>query len=279
MNGAEKRHRGLGDTRMCRLRAVLYLSLAAGLASALLLGACASQTPAPVHSREARQPPGSYRVKKGDTLYGIAWRYGLDYREVGVWNAIESPYRIYAGQVLRLQAPAAPAEPKPARTVRQTSTPSGTAQAARKPPQTVAQAPVVRREAVSGEAHPVSALRWRWPLEGQVVQTFQARDRTRQGIRITGQPGQRVEASEAGKVVYSGSGLIGYGNLIIVKHNKDYLSAYGFNRKLLVKEGALVAKGEQVAEVGQAAGGTYQLHFEIRRNGTAVDPLKLLPRR
>jgi lipoprotein NlpD len=265
---------------MCGLRTALHLGLAAGLASALLLGACASQTPAPVHSREARQPPGAYQVKKGDTLYGIAWRYGLDYREVGVWNGIASPYRIYTGQVLRLQAPGAPvAKPKAARTAPLTGTPAATAQAAGKPPQTVAQAPVVRRQAASGETPPGSALRWRWPLQGQVVQTFRARDRTRQGIRIKGQPGQRVEASEAGKVVYSGSGLIGYGNLIIVKHNKDYLSAYGFNRKLLVKEGALVAKGEPVAEVGQAAGGTYQLHFEIRRNGTAVDPLRLLPRR
>jgi lipoprotein NlpD len=231
-----------------------------------------------VRSREVGKAPGSYQVKKGDTLYGIAWRYGLDYRQVGVWNNIRAPYRIYPGQVLSLRGPVPAPKRKSTRTARKSSQPAQTVQApksAKAPGDTA----VVERKQAPRAVPAVSTLGWRWPLEGKVVQTFRAQDRTRQGIRISGQPGQRVEASEAGKVVYSGSGLIGYGNLIIVKHNKDYLSAYGFNSKLLVKEGELVAKGEQVAEVGQAAGGTYQLHFEIRRNGTAVDPMKLLPRR
>jgi lipoprotein NlpD len=109
------------------------------------------------------------------------------------------------------------------------------------------------------------------------VKTFSRGDRTRQGIRIAGKPGEKVAAAEAGTVAYSGSGLKGYGNLIIVKHNNDYLSAYGFNRRLLVAEGARVKRGQSVAEVGQASGGEYLLHFEIRRDGTAVDPLDFLP--
>jgi lipoprotein NlpD len=111
-----------------------------------------------------------------------------------------------------------------------------------------------------------------------VKQTFRKGDRTRQGIRIAGRLGQPVLAAEAGDVVYSGSGLKGYGNLIIVKHNDKYLSAYGFNRRLLVKEGERVNRGQRVAEVGQASSGAYLLHFEIRREGTAVDPLDYLPR-
>ena len=135
------------------------------------------------------------------------------------------------------------------------------------------------RSAAKPHASKTSAggLSWRWPLDGRVIRTFRRGDRTRQGVRIAGRAGQKVVAAEGGDVVYSGSGLKGYGNLIIVKHNKDYLSAYGFNRRLLVKEGERVKRGQIVAEVGQASGGEYLLHFEIRRDGKAVDPLVYLP--
>lgn len=122
-------------------------------------------------------------------------------------------------------------------------------------------------------------LGWQWPLQGRVVQRFRRGDRIRRGIRIAGSPGDRVTAAAAGTVVYSGSGLVGYGNLIILEHNNNYLSAYGFNRKLLVREGDRVARGEQVAELGQGPSGQYLLHFEIRHKGSAVDPLALLPSR
>nr|WP_242467682.1 peptidoglycan DD-metalloendopeptidase family protein [Thiocapsa imhoffii] len=117
-------------------------------------------------------------------------------------------------------------------------------------------------------------------MPGAVVQPFNASDRTRQGIRIRGRAGQTVTAVGDGQVVYSGGGLTGYGNLIIVKHNDQYLSVYGFNSRLLVAEGDQVKRGQAVAEVGQAVGGGgYLLHFEIRRDGTAVDPLRYLPSR
>jgi lipoprotein NlpD len=117
-------------------------------------------------------------------------------------------------------------------------------------------------------------------LPGPVVQTFDGGDRARQGIRIRGREGEPVLAAADGRVVYSGGGLTGYGNLIIIKHNDKYLSAYGFNRRLLVAEGDRVRRGQAVAEVGQAVGGRgYLLHFEIRRDGTAVDPVRYLPAR
>ena len=121
-------------------------------------------------------------------------------------------------------------------------------------------------------------MKWLWPSQGKVVQRFKQGDRTRQGIRIAGKSGQPIIAAESGKVVYTGSGLPGYGKLIIVKHNKNYLSAYGFNRKLLVKDGDQVVRGARIAEMGQSADGKPLLHFEIRRRDKPLDPMKLLPR-
>jgi lipoprotein NlpD len=122
-------------------------------------------------------------------------------------------------------------------------------------------------------------LAWRWPTEGAVTVGFAAADPARKGIKIAGALGQAITAAERGSVVYSGSGLIGYGQLIIVKHNEKYLSAYGNNRKILVKEGDQVTKGQKIAEMGRANGGLSILHFEIRREGEPVDPLSLLPRK
>lgn len=120
-------------------------------------------------------------------------------------------------------------------------------------------------------------MRWSWPTEGRIVQTFLENDRSRQGIEISGSLGQPIHATEAGKIVYSGSGLIGYGQLIIIKHDKNYLSAYGHNRKILVKEGDEVTRGQRIAEMGRPPDGQPLLHFEIRRKGAPVNPLSLLP--
>jgi len=122
-------------------------------------------------------------------------------------------------------------------------------------------------------------LVWGWPYKGKVSATFKAGDRLRKGIKIAGKLGAPVLAAESGKVVYSGSGLIGYGRLIIVKHNDKYLSAYGHNRKLLAEQGQQVTKGQQIAELGTSNDGKPLLHFEIRRNGKPVNPLNMLPRR
>jgi lipoprotein NlpD len=256
---------------------------------------------------------------RGDTLYGIAFRHGLDYRQLAQINAIAPPYTIYPGQRLRLgnAAPPPPAPavaqsrgtptrgsviapiiadraaqpaPAPARGTQQdtTTTPpssSTPAPATAGTPVTTSATPVttpatpVTTSATPPAPLPAGAPRWRWPAEGALVATFAANDPTRQGINIAGNAGQPVNAAADGVVVYSGSGLIGYGELVIVKHSDEWLSAYGHNRKRLVNEGQAVKAGEQIAEMGRSGASRDMLHFEIRRNGRPVDPQGLLPRR
>lgn len=263
----------------------------AWLLVALLTAGCTSTGPAPVYESFGPAPPGYYRIRYGDTLYKIAARYKVGYKTLASWNDLGPPYRIYAGSLIRVEPPVRRKADAPSRVARTTEAKKESPATPRREVQksgekqssgvkeTVAKAapaPAVAKKAAPKEKT-VSGLRWRWPLEGTVVQKFHPGDRTRQGIRISGPPGQKVRAAEAGTVVYSGSGLKGYGNLIIVKHNNEYLSAYGFNRRLLVVEGTQVEPGQIVAEVGEVSGREHQLHFEIRRNGTAVDPLKYLP--
>lgn len=249
--------------------------MACGVAAVMLyLAGCTASWRAPVEGRggthrstsPAPPPrtatrPGEYRVQRGDTLYGIAWQNGVDFRLVAAWNGIRPPYHIYPGQVLRLAAPPAlrtpPPQPPPTAKPRPRPSP---------PPKTV--------------APPSSArLAWAWPADGQIITTFKSGDPLRNGIKIGGRNGNVIRAAEGGKVVYSGSGLIGYGRLIIVKHNDNYLSAYGHNRTILVKEGDRVTKGQKIAEMGAANDGKPQLHFEVRFDGKPVDPLRVLPRR
>jgi lipoprotein NlpD len=212
----------------------------------------------------------SYTVKAGDTLRGIAARAGVDYHQIADWNGIREPYLIYVGQRLRL----APREP-----TRSSATAGSTPKPAGEPASTPSGDSVRTRTAKAGDA--VSAprsLRWRWPTAGKVSQTFASNDPGRKGLKIRGTAGQPIVAAEAGQVVYSGSGLVGYGPLIIIKHDNNYLSAYGHNRKLLAQQGQHVAGGAKIAEMG-LAGGQPVLHFEIRRDGEPIDPLSVLPRR
>jgi len=277
---------------------------------------CGTKGPAPVGSREdyGPAPQGYYRILPGDTLSTVAARQHLAMDNLARWNGLEPPYGIRAGKLLRLEPPdqerkvkrTEPAiviveESPPTKSVQSKSSMQNTAKAKAIPTKSksVAKASVTKRDAKAatkassakgrtkttakaasakgGAKAAASGLNWRWPLQGRVAQTFNRGDRTRQGIRIVGRAGAKVSAVEAGTVVYSGSGLKGYGNLIIIKHNNKYLSAYGFNRRLLTTEGARVKRGQSVAEVGQPAGGDYLLHFEIRRDGTAVNPLDYLP--
>lgn len=261
-----------------------YLGL---IALMLLLWGCTASWRAPVESRGVQpaqprvasgprsvpkapsQVPPAYRVRPGDTLFGIAWDHGLDYREVARWNGIRAPYRIYAGQALRLR-PHSAARAQSARP----SKPS--------PSSTVRHAPKAKKTLPRATAKPPAStgrLVWRWPVGGKVSSTFKPSDPLRKGIKISGREGTDIKAAERGRVVYSGSGLIGYGRLIIIKHNDNYLSAYGHNRELLVGEGDQVTKGQRIAAMGRAANGTPLLHFEIRRDGRPVDPLRLLPKR
>ncbi len=238
-------------------RIVLIAVVVAGVAS------CARYNKAPVESRPHGRSsvpipmPAYYRVRRGDTLFEIAWRYNLDFRRLAEWNGIRKPYTIYPGQRLRLHPPRkGHARPVPPRS----------------PP--VAQPRAPRRPARTAPAR----LQWAWPTRGKIVQRFQPGSQTSKGIRIAGRVGQTIRTAEGGKVVYAGGGLRGYGKLIIINHNNNYLSAYGFVRGMLVKERQKVTKGQKIAEMGTAPDGRAMLHFEIRRNGKPVDPLSLLPR-
>jgi lipoprotein NlpD len=216
-------------------------------------------------------------VRAGDTLYGIAWQKGVDYRLIAAWNGIRAPaYRIYAGQTLRL-VPPPPARQPPKPVSQPASKYKPVTRTAVPKPSPTSRKPQAPASSKAKTAAP-KKLSWRWPAKGRVVSGFKADDPLRKGIKIAGRSGEPVVATEAGKVVYSGSGLIGYGRLIIIKHNDNYLSAYGHNRKILVKEGDQVTKGKKIAEMGTANSGEPMLHFEIRRDGKPVDPERLLPR-
>ncbi len=270
----------------------LWLRLLIATAVISLLGACGSPGGAPVVSRNHAVPAkpldraSHYIVRPGDTLYAIAWRRGVDYKKLAEWNRIRYPYTIYLGQRLRLHPTANRAGKKASITSKRGKhlNHKKTSTASQKTKTAAIKPSISQGSAAKGNKPPASLemtrkLRWQWPTNGAVIQRFSSRDPTRKGLKISGRIGQSVRAAESGQVVYSGSGLIGYGHLIIIKHDKHYLSAYGYNRKLLVAEGDKVAKGERIAEMGHAAGGKALLHFEIRRRGKPVDPAALLPKR
>lgn len=194
----------------------------------------------------ARPKAGVHVVRPGETLYGIAAQRGLDYRDLARWNGLGDGSRIYPGQRLRL-GPAAVAARPPAAT-----------------PDSAVEGPVPD---------------WGWPAPGPVIARFGESARTTSGILIGGERGQAVLAAAPGEVVYAGSGLTGYGLLVILRHDVDWLSAYGHNDALLVREGQRVAGGALIARMGEGPGRRPALHFEIRRQGAPLDPLDYLPRR
>jgi lipoprotein NlpD len=260
----------------------------------LLLAGCTASWQAPLETRSPSRPPAvplpndaeHYRVQRGDTLHGIAWRAGVDWRNLALWNGLRRPYTIYPGQVLKIKPPPArpvaarpPARPAAREPVAAAPRPAPARTPAAQPRVEPKPEPAPAPKAATRPPLPGGPLSWRWPTDGKVVASFASADPARKGIKIAGVAGQAVRAAEAGDVVYSGSGLIGYGRLIIVKHNENYLSAYGHNRKILVQEGDRVTKGEQIAEMGESNNGQPVLHFEIRRDGRPVDPTRLLPRR
>jgi len=211
--------------------------------------------------------PDSYVVRPQDTLYSIAWRHDLDYRELARWNKIGSDYRIAIGQILTLRPPArAPAETPPART---NDAPAPAKQAQTRPPAAV---PPATASATLPAAADSGPTRWTWPTE----HASPPRPVPGGGILLLGQLGQPVRAACSGHVVYVGSGLRGYGNLIIIKHGENLLSAYAHTRELAVHEGQDVAAGQPIAQMGTGAHQIPALYFEIRLNGKPVDPLPYL---
>lgn len=251
------------------------LHVAAAFAIAATLTACGSSRVVKRTGGYARSAPparvsqprygASHVVQRGETVYRIASNNGITALDLALWNNIPPPYVIHPGQRLRLypggnaRSSAPTAATRPATPATRPATP---------PP---ALRPVV--------APATTSFAWRWPADGQLVGRYVQGDPTKQGIDIAGNAGQPVRAAADGVVVYSGSGLVGYGELIIVKHNEQWLSAYGHNRARKVNEGQLVKAGEQIAEMGRTGAARDMLHFEIRYNGKPVDPQAYLPRR
>jgi lipoprotein NlpD len=270
----------------------------------------AAPAPAPVSSNDF------YTVKKGDTLYSIALDHGLGYKELAALNNLENLNRILIGQSLRIRAPAAVGDTEAAvaqpiavgQSVEKRSLDGNADMLKREPkagkepysdqalvraqapeqqkPADVAAATTAKPE-VKPEATPAAKpteaapgadeVAWIWPNGGKIVGTFN--EGASKGVDIAGKAGDPVLAAGPGKVVYSGTGLRGYGKLVIVKHNNTYLSAYAHNQTVLVKEGQSVSKGQKIAEMGSTDADQVKLHFEVRRQGKPVDPLKYLPQR
>jgi len=279
--------------------------MGAGLIGAAVLVGCSSKpvrlAPVEDHSLQATKPalpgaenigkPGYYTVKSGDTLIRIAMDQGQSWRDLVRWNQLDNPNLIEPGQVLRVAPPGqeatvvgrspvtppngAVATPTPvAPTV---SMPAATAAAkpASAPAASVAAKPASApaSSSVSSEAAE-DGINFQWPVRGQVLAGF---DETKnKGIDIAGKAGDPVFAAADGKVVYAGSGLRGYGNLLIIKHNNTFLTAYAHNQSLLVKEDQLIKRGQKIAEMGNSDADQVKLHFEIRRQGKPVDPAKYL---
>lgn len=220
------------------------------------LAACGGQN--------VREMPATYTVKRGDTLYSIAWRHDLDYRDLARWNRLPADFQIHPGQVLSLRpGSGAPAAVKPAPRTQPAK------------PKAAKPAPAPKPPVIPPEER---VANWMWPLAGN----FRVQPQTAIGspsLVLFGTEGQPVRAAAAGKVVYTGSGMRGFGNLIIVKHSGVFLTAYGHNRDLEVKEGDTVTMGQKLAEMGIGPGQQPALYFEIRVNGRPVDPLPYLPRR
>nr|WP_281502060.1 peptidoglycan DD-metalloendopeptidase family protein [Alcanivorax sp. S6407] len=250
----------------------------------LMSGCSASLAPVvDIYGQDTRQrkvTSGTHHVREGETLYSIAWRYGWDYRELGAANNIPAPYTIYPGQriSLALKKPSSSSSGSTSKPKPVTSTSSS--KPAPRPSKPVPAKPAPSKPSVSSDsgARTVGPVTWRWPASGTVVERFSTASSGRKGIAISGRSKSPVIAAAEGRVVYRGSGLTGYGNLLILKHNERWLSAYAHNDAMLVKEGDVVKAGQKIATMG--ATGTYrtQLHFEIRRDGKPVDPMQYLPK-
>lgn len=266
---------------------------------ASLLAGC-STTYAPVEQRSSGsydvkkkyrgKTPTYHKVKKGETLYAIAWKYGQDYKSLAYRNRIKSPYRIYAGDKLRLRSASAVKNNKKNVKKSKVSGKKGRkyySKAKVKNKQTRAS----KKRTTSGKTSSKRAVKknkknatfkgnkrlsWNWPVKGKIIQRYSPGS-GKKGIDISAAKGALIKSAEAGKVVYSGQGLVGYGRLIIIKHNDTYLSAYAHNQSLLVNEGQVVKKGQSIARLGRSGTNRYKLHFEIRKNGKPVNPMSFLP--
>ncbi|HEY4083816.1 MAG TPA: peptidoglycan DD-metalloendopeptidase family protein [Burkholderiaceae bacterium] len=294
-----------------RFRTISFFILLAGAAA---LSACTSvslKEPAPVENRavkvkpsaqaasapgaaasapavdDTKPQPGTYVVKPGDSLIRIALDNGQNWRDISRWNQLDNPNRIEVGQTLRVVPPGTDTstlasgvsiKPITSSKVESRSLDSKPASAASAPlAPASAPAPTVTSAPVMAGARSDDDMNWGWPAAGAVVGGFD--DQRSKGLDIGGKAGDPVLAAADGRVVYAGSGLRGYGNLVIIKHNDTYLTAYAHNQTLLVKDEQVVRKGQKIAEMGSTDTDQVKLHFEVRKLGKPIDPARLLPTR
>ncbi len=233
---------------------------------ALQLMGCSGSHYAPVRTyyRDIPKSKKYYIVQKGDTLYAIGVRSGYGYKQLVKWNGLSPPYRLFIGQKIKLFK----SEQRDMGYDKKHLKNKGI-----KKTRNLSQ----KKPLISNDKKKVLKFNWQWPIKGKILRNFSQTGN--KGIDISGKLGQAVKAAASGKVVYSGHGLMGYGNLLIIKHNSSYLSAYANNHRLLVKEGQRIKKGQVIAEVGKVRGAQTSLHFEIRKKGKPVNPVNYLPKK
>ncbi|MEO7159326.1 MAG: peptidoglycan DD-metalloendopeptidase family protein [Polaromonas sp.] len=283
LSASPTRHRTHWTSRLalpCALSAALLLAVGCGsrtLGNAPVedrgigMSRPASTDVKPLPGAENAGKPGYYMVKPGDTMIRIGLENGQNWRDIARWNSLENPNLIEVGQVLRVIPPASdsPVVSRPVANGSIAAAPVQSASVARP-----ASAPV-NGSAPAASSGSDEDVGWIWPAQGTLVAGFD--EAKNKGLDISGKAGDAVVASADGRVVYSGAGLRGYGNLIILKHNNTFLTAYAHNKTLLVKEDQTVKKGQKIAEMGNSDSEKVKLHFEIRRQGKPVDPAKYLP--
>ena len=247
---------------------------------ATIFAGCGGPAVVPVSDLTAPRTTATVRiVRNGDSLYTIAWEAGLDYRDVALWNGLGSPYRLRVGQEIVLapgrQQTSSVSVSQPV--MESTSAPLVTEPAivAVEPVETLSETKLATTSDSATESESAHAV-WLWPAKGGLIARFDP-EAGSNGIDIAGVDGSPILAAAKGKVVYAGTGLRGYGLLIIVKHDETFLSAYAHNRAVTINEGDLVHRGQVIAKMGQSGAESTRLHFEIRRDGQPVDPLRYLP--
>ncbi|MDX1695759.1 MAG: peptidoglycan DD-metalloendopeptidase family protein [Ketobacteraceae bacterium] len=242
----------------------------------LLFCGCTNKPYVPLEDRYRSAGPvtqGVHTVRKGETLFSIAWRYHRDFKELARINGIKKPYRIYPGQKIRLQHYATNVTKQ---NKKETTVPDSPKTHRYKKPADDAK-PI--QEKVANQRDKRVNISFGWPASGSVLKSFSSRGKVNKGITLAGERGDPVFAAASGDVVYSGPGFVGYGNLIIIRHSETFLSAYAHNSRLLVKEGQQVKARQKIAEIGSTGATRNQLYFEIRENGKPVDPMRYLPKR
>ena len=256
----------------------------------LVLTACSASQYAPVQelgystiklvsgkSVQAQATPTAYQVKPGDTMFAIAWRFGWDYKQLAKVNGIDSPYTIYVGQMVYFNA--ANSNNAITKPVSKGAIKKPVVSTKKPTSKVISLSSPVTAKAVSKKPYKgASSVKWSWPLRGKLLQKFSNKDSASNGIDLSSSLGKSVKAAASGIIVYAGSGIQGYGKLVVVKHNDSFLSAYAYNSRILVAEGATVKVGQTIAEVGKGPQLDPRLHFEIRKNGKPVNPLAYLPK-